>query len=244
MSAFNVSHLYTIVMAWTVIVNIVYKNVLCHVCTYCHGVDYGMTMHCSRLTTYCVIRMNSNLAGAASTTPTPHGAEGGGGGGGRTRAPRKSKSPKALAAWKAAGVGAQNHLAQSLVDLFQQGELSGATPGSLSLLPSLGSIAVPAASSTTTISTTATTTTATATATAGKESAKDSEDSGEDDDDDEDDDLGDEEDDDEEDDEDDSLSGETHIAQSVCQVQTVSKSTPPQACKFHLDFWQQQKIIE
>lgn len=49
--------------------------------------------------------------------------------GGRARGSRKSKSPKALAAWKG---NAQNHLAQSLVDLFQHGALPEGEPAASS----------------------------------------------------------------------------------------------------------------
>ncbi|KAL2087577.1 hypothetical protein ACEWY4_016405 [Coilia grayii] len=112
--------------------------------------------------------------------------------GGRTRAPRKSKSPKALAAWKSSA-GTQNHLAQSLVDLFQHGARAEGGPTPIPT-PALTLASVPATTTTATVTSAATI----------AASAKDSDDSGEDDDD-EDDELGDEEDDDDED-SDDSLS--------------------------------------
>ncbi|XP_041936036.1 bromodomain adjacent to zinc finger domain protein 2B isoform X4 [Alosa sapidissima] len=50
--------------------------------------------------------------------------------GGRARGPRKSKTPKALGTWKGSS---QNHLAQSLVDLFQHGaKAEGGEPAAAS----------------------------------------------------------------------------------------------------------------
>lgn len=53
----------------------------------------------------------------ASASPTPN----------RTREPRKSKTPKALEAWRGLS---QNHLVQSLVDLFQHSGAEQELPSS------------------------------------------------------------------------------------------------------------------
>ncbi|XP_062383254.1 bromodomain adjacent to zinc finger domain protein 2B-like isoform X3 [Sardina pilchardus] len=75
---------------------------------------------------------SSSSATAVGTlqNSTPLAAPAAPGEGGRARGPRKSKTPKALAAWKGSG---QNHLAQSLVDLFQHGaQAEGSEPAAAS----------------------------------------------------------------------------------------------------------------